>query len=255
MTEPLIRLKGLSKRYRMGDRVIDALCGIDLEISQGEFVAIMGPSGSGKTTLLNLLGVLDGPTGGRYLLDGEDVSRLDPRQRAITRNRKIGFVFQAFNLLPRSTAIENVELPLIYRGLGKKARRQKAEAALNAVGLAERQHHWPLQLSGGEQQRVAIARALVNDPVLLLADEPTGALDSRTGKEVLHQLKSLHAAGRTIVLVTHDQQVASHAQRIVSFRDGSIVRDEKLPVTRASFGMQRGSIDQEQPETATNIGR
>jgi putative ABC transport system ATP-binding protein len=228
VTSPLIRVSNLTKRYRVGGADVDALCDIDLEISEGEFVAIMGPSGSGKTTLLNLLGVLDCPTRGNYLLGNEDVSRLDERQRARTRNRKIGFVFQAFNLLPRSTAIENVELPLIYRGISKSARRKSAEIALTAVDLANRQNHWPLQLSGGEQQRVAIARALVTDPLLILADEPTGALDSRTGKDVLHQLQRLHTAGRTIILVTHDQQVARHARRIVTFRDGRIVNDEEV---------------------------
>jgi putative ABC transport system ATP-binding protein len=231
MAEPLlIRTIDLTKDYRIGGTVVRALQGVGLSVRRGEFVAVMGPSGSGKSTLMNLLGCLDRPTAGRYVLDGEDVSRLDADARAAVRNRKIGFVFQTFNLLARSTAIENVELPLIYGGVVRAERRRRAAAALASVGLGHRRDHRPRQLSGGEQQRVAIARALVNDPLLLLADEPTGALDSRTGLVILAIFQALNRAGRTIVLVTHDPAVARHARRIVAMHDGRVVRDEPVPV-------------------------
>ena len=228
MSGALIQTAELSKDYALGGATVRALNGIALEIEAGEFVAVMGPSGSGKSTLMNLLGLLDRPSGGRYLLDGRDVAGLDADERAAIRNRRVGFVFQTFNLLARSTAIENVELPLVYAGMARAERRRSAEAALATVGLAPRRHHWPHQLSGGEQQRVAVARALVNDPVLVLADEPTGSLDSRTGLEVLASLQQLNRAGRTVVLVTHDIDVGRHAGRIVTLRDGRIAGEERV---------------------------
>jgi putative ABC transport system ATP-binding protein len=210
---------------------VHALRGISLELHRGDFVAVVGPSGSGKSTLMNLLGLLDRPTEGSYLLAGQDVLEFDADRRADVRNRRIGFVFQTFNLLARSTALENVELPLVYAGVGRRERRRRAEASLASVGLADRRHHWPSQLSGGEQQRVAIARALVNDPLLILADEPTGALDSRTSLEILAHLQDLNEAGRTIVLVSHDPSVARHCARIITMRDGRAV-DEELVLER-----------------------
>jgi len=213
----------------MASTTVHALRGIDLELRAGDFVAVVGPSGSGKSTLMNLLGLLDQPTEGRYALAGQDVLRLNPDRRAEVRNQRIGFIFQSFNLLARSTAFENVELPLVYAGVGRRERRRRAEAALASVGLRDRRDHWPSQLSGGEQQRVAIARALVNNPLLILADEPTGAVDSRTSLEILAQLQTLNEAGRTIVIVTHDPTVARHARRVITMRDGRAVREE--PVT------------------------
>jgi putative ABC transport system ATP-binding protein len=213
----------------MASTTVHALRGIDLELQPGDFVAVVGPSGSGKSTLMNLLGLLDQPTEGSYSLAGQDVLRLNPDRRAEVRNQRIGFVFQSFNLLARSTAFENVELPLVYAGVGRRERRLRAESALESVGLADRRDHWPSQLSGGEQQRVAIARALVNDPLLILADEPTGALDSRTSLEILAHLQALNEAGRTIVIVTHDPTVARHARRVITMSDGRAVREE--PVT------------------------
>ncbi len=229
MALPLIRAIGLRKEHRMALTTVHALRGISIELQQGEFVAVVGPSGSGKSTLMNLLGLLDRPTEGSYFLAGQDVLELDPDQRAQARNQRIGFVFQSFSLLARSTAFENVELPLVYAGIARRERRWRAEAALASVGLADRRDHWPSQLSGGEQQRVAIARALVNDPLLILADEPTGALDSRTGLEILAHLQALNAAERTIVLVTHDPTVARHAKRVIVMGDGRVEREE--PVT------------------------
>jgi putative ABC transport system ATP-binding protein len=228
MTGPLIRAIDLHRSYRLGGATVHALRGVALDLQQGEFVAIMGPSGSGKSTLMNLLGLLDRPSAGRYLLGGEDVLRLDPDQHADLRSRKIGFVFQTFNLLRRSTALENVELPLVYAGLPKAERRRRAAAALDRVGLGDRRNHWPGQLSGGEQQRVAIARALANDPLLVLADEPTGALDSVTSLEIMALFQALNRAGRTIVLVTHDPDVARHATRIVTMQDGRAIRDQRV---------------------------
>jgi putative ABC transport system ATP-binding protein len=225
---PLIRTVGLSKCYPSGSREVAALEEITVEIGRGEFVAVMGPSGSGKSTLLYLLGCLDRPSAGTYCLDGADVARLNPDALAGLRNRRIGFVFQSFNLLGRSTAVENVELPLVYSGLPRLERRRRAVAALAALGLGDRKDHWPSQLSGGEQQRVAIARALVNGPAIILADEPTGALDTRTGLEIMAVLQSLHRSGRTLVLVTHDARLARHAGRIVRLRDGRMVGEETV---------------------------
>jgi putative ABC transport system ATP-binding protein len=225
---PVVRTESLSKFYRTGSDTVRALDGVTLGIEAGEFVAVMGPSGSGKTTLMNLLGLLDRPSRGRYLLEGEDVSAFKSDKQAAIRNHKLGFVFQASNLLARSTALENVELPLVYAGVGGKERRRRAAEALEAVGLGYRRSHWPHQLSGGEQQRVAIARAMVNDPLMILADEPTGALDSRTGLTILAQFQALNRQGRTLVLVTHDAQVARHAGRILNLCDGQLMSDEPV---------------------------
>ena len=224
----IIRIEELSKDYPMGESIVQALKGVTLEIEDGKITAVMGPSGSGKSTLMNLLGFLDRPQSGRYLFEDRDVSQLDEDERAGIRNRKIGFVFQSFNLLQRNTAIENVELPLIYSGLAKAERRRRAVEALASVGLSHRKNHWPHQLSGGEQQRVAIARALVNDPSLILADEPTGAVDARTGLEILALFQKLNSDGRTIVVVTHDKDVGRHSDRVLSLRDGRLIADEKI---------------------------
>jgi putative ABC transport system ATP-binding protein len=225
---PVIRVEGVHKYYDLGETKVHALRGIDLEIQPGEFVAIMGSSGSGKSTLMNLLGCLDKPTSGRYLLDSIDVSQLDKKTLANIRNRKLGFVFQGFNLLARTTALENVELPTLYAHLPKEERLERARKALEMVGLGERVEHFPSQLSGGQQQRVAIARALVNRPSILLADEPTGNLDSRTSVEIMQVLQELNEQGLTIVLVTHEADIAQFAQRIVVFRDGKIRKDERI---------------------------
>ena len=236
MSPPLIQMSGVSKVHGARHTAVRALDGIDLEIEHGEFVAIMGPSGSGKSTLMNLLGLLDRPTEGSYLFAGEDVGTFDHDRMAGHRNRHLGFVFQDYNLLPRATAAENVALPLVYRGLGRRERRRKAAAALDAVGLGDRQRHRPRQLSGGEQQRVAVARAVVGDPDLILADEPTGAVDSATGLDILALFQSLNDGGRTIVLITHDRVVAEHAKRIVSLRDGRIVDDDRIAAPRRARG-------------------
>jgi putative ABC transport system ATP-binding protein len=226
----LIRLEGLSKVYQMGEMEVRALDGVDLTIEPQEFVAIMGSSGSGKSTLMNVIGCLDRPTGGRYLLLGEEVSRLTRAERAEIRSRTLGFVFQSFNLLARTSALENVELPLIYAGVGTRERHRRAAEALGRVGLADRLKHHPSQLSGGQQQRVAIARALVNSPRVILADEPTGNLDSRTRVEIMRLFSELSASGITVVLVTHEPDVATYASRVITIRDGRIDRDErKLP--------------------------
>jgi putative ABC transport system ATP-binding protein len=218
----VIEVEELSKVYRMGTSEVHALRGVSLRATEGEFLALMGASGSGKSTLMHLLGCLDRPTGGRYCLEGQDVSALSGAERARVRNTRVGFVFQSFNLLPRLNALENAALPLLYRGRANGANRQAAQA-LQQVGLADRAGHRPAELSGGERQRVAIARALVTNPAIILADEPTGNLDSATGDEVLALLAQLHAQGRTIMVVTHDAQVAAHAQRVLHMRDGQIV--------------------------------
>ncbi|MDQ3827668.1 MAG: ABC transporter ATP-binding protein [Actinomycetota bacterium] len=220
----MIQFQDIRKVYRMGKVVVPVLHGIDLTIDDGEMVAIMGPSGSGKSTLMNILGCLDVPTAGRYLLDGADVSRMSDNRLAKIRNHKIGFVFQSFNLIPRTTAAGNVELPLIYAGVG--ARRNLARRALEQVGLEQRQKHMPNELSGGQQQRVAIARALINDPAILLADEPTGNLDTTSGVEIMKLLSALNDAGRTIVVITHEDEIARFAKRVVRLRDGYIESDQ-----------------------------
>jgi putative ABC transport system ATP-binding protein len=222
----LIRLENLSRLYRMGAETVHALREVTLTIERGEYVAIMGPSGSGKSTLMNLIGCLDTPTSGTYHLNGTDVSGMSDNELAAVRNREIGFVFQTFNLLPRSTALHNVELPLIYAGLPASERRERALAAIASVGLTDRMHHKPNELSGGQRQRVAIARALVNQPSILLADEPTGNLDSRTGEEIMGLFAELSGRGHTILLVTHEEDIARHARRILRIRDGQIASDE-----------------------------
>lgn len=226
--QPIIQTYGIRKLYGMGDIQVAALDGIDLQIDEGEFVAVMGPSGSGKSTLMNILGCLDRPTEGRYLLGGEDVSHLDRAQLAAIRSRQLGFVFQSYNLLPRTTALNNVMLPLLYQRDGKSGtaeREEKAKQMLASVGLADRIHHDPQELSGGEQQRVTIARALINDPLVLLADEPTGNLDTRSGEEILALLHELHGRGRTIMVVTHEPGIAAQTQRIIRLRDGRLESD------------------------------
>jgi putative ABC transport system ATP-binding protein len=232
----LIEIVDLVRVYRLGEIEVRALDGVSLAVGAGESVAIMGPSGSGKSTLMNLLGCLDRPTSGRYLLDGVDVSRLSPDSLAEIRNAKIGFVFQNFNLLPRTSALENVELPLLYGNatLDASGRRARARAALQRVGLAGREEHHPSQLSGGQQQRVAIARALMTDPPVLLADEPTGNLDSRTSEEVLSIFHELNRAGKTILLITHEPDVARHAARVIHLRDGRVLSDERTAASKSA---------------------
>ncbi len=219
---PVIETEKLTRTYRLGTTEVCALRGVSVQVVAGEFVALMGPSGSGKSTMMHLLGCLDTPTSGRYVLEGRDVGQLSARERATVRNRRIGFVFQTFNLLPRLNALDNVLLPLLYRGNVNDARRRGVEA-LKRVGLAQRAQHRPTELSGGERQRVAIARALITDPALILADEPTGNLDSQTGTEIMQLLTALSVDGRTIIMVTHDANVAAYAQRVVHMRDGQIV--------------------------------
>lgn len=224
----MIKTCKLSKEYSMGKVKVMALRDVDVEIPKGQFVAIMGPSGSGKSTLMNILGCLDHPTSGQYYLDGEDVSKKSDDELAEIRNQFVGFIFQAYNLLPRTDAISNVEIPLIYRGMPSAKRRELAMRALEVVGLSHRAHHKSNELSGGEQQRVAVARAIVGDPKLILADEPTGNLDSRSGEEIMAVFQDLHRKGITFVLVTHDPDIARHADRIISLRDGRIVSDEMV---------------------------
>jgi putative ABC transport system ATP-binding protein len=222
---PVVKLEGVSKTYGAGDTAVHAVRNVNLTVERGEYLAIMGASGSGKSTLMNIIGCLDEPTAGRYLVDGVDVRNLDERQLAVLRNRKIGFIFQSFNLIPRTPALENVALPLAYAKVRGHERRARAVEAMQAVGLGDRLHHTSVQLSGGQQQRVAVARALVTQPVLLLADEPTGALDSHSSAEVLALFDRLNAEGRTVVVITHEEEVAAHAHRIVRMRDGEIVED------------------------------
>ncbi len=223
---PLVRAVGLSKRFPSGGSIIRAVSDVSLSIEQGEFVAMRGRSGSGKSTLMNLLGLLDRPDGGQYALKGREVAKLSEDARAAIRRQEIGFIFQQPALLPRASALENIELPLVYAGVRRPERRRRAEAALDRVGLAERGQHWPNQLSGGEQQRVVIARAIVNDPALILADEPTGALDSATSNQILSLFEDLHRDGRTIIVVTHAADVADRARRRITLHDGSIVEDK-----------------------------
>jgi putative ABC transport system ATP-binding protein len=233
-TSPLIAARDLTKVYTMGDQTVHALRGVSLDITEGDFVAIMGVSGSGKSTLMNILGCLDLPSSGRYRLAGEPVETMSPDQLASIRNRRIGFVFQQFNLLPRTSARENVELPMVYAGVAAATRRERAMAALEQVGLGARHAHTPSELSGGQQQRVAIARALVNRPQLILADEPTGALDTQTSEDIMRLLTDLNRAGLTVVLVTHENDIASWARRKIVFRDGLVVQDVGQPGTAAS---------------------
>ncbi len=229
---PTIRVEGLTKDYFIGTNVVHALRGISLDVYPGEFVAVMGASGSGKSTFMNLIGGLDRPTSGTYYLDGIDVSKLEPDQLALVRNRKVGFIFQGFNLLPRMTALSNVMLPMMYAGVPHDKMVERAMAALQAVGLADRANHRPSELSGGQQQRVAIARSLVNGPAMILADEPTGNLDSRTSVEVMSILQQLNTQGITIVLVTHEPDIASYCKRVVRFRDGRVIQDQLNPSPR-----------------------
>ncbi|HLM66486.1 MAG TPA: ABC transporter ATP-binding protein [Longimicrobium sp.] len=233
--KPIIETRGLQKHYDLGAETVRALRGVDLQIHRNEYVAIMGPSGSGKSTFMNLIGCLDTPTAGEYVLNGQPVAGMKDDDLARIRNREIGFVFQTFNLLPRSTALENVELPLVYAGTGKAERRRRAAEALQSVELGDRMDHRPSQLSGGQRQRVAIARALVTRPSIILADEPTGNLDSRTSEEIMALFARLHAEGQTIIMVTHEPDIAAHAERVVTLRDGVIssdVRQAPAPVVR-----------------------
>ncbi len=235
-TAPLLELRGVGKRYRMGETDVDALRGVDLAIARNEYVAFIGPSGSGKTTLMNIIGCLDRPSSGSYLLNGQRVADLDDNALARIRNREIGFVFQNFNLLGRADALHNVMQPLVYRGVKLRERRLMATAALADVGLGDRLDHRPNQLSGGQRQRVAIARALVGKPSILLADEPTGNLDSTTAREILAMFAALHRAGNTIILVTHDAEVAAHAERTVAIRDGQVISDTRHMAEDAAHG-------------------
>ncbi|HJT17057.1 MAG TPA: ABC transporter ATP-binding protein [Thermoanaerobaculia bacterium] len=234
MPSPVIEIHDLVKVYQMGEVEVRALDGVDLTVDEGEFIAVMGPSGSGKSTLMNILGCLDRPTSGTYILDGVDVSKLTRDDRAVIRNAKIGFVFQSFNLLARTSALENVELPLLYGELGwaSDVRHKAARGSLQRVGLSGREDHYPSQLSGGQQQRVAIARALVTNPAILLADEPTGNLDSRTSEEIMGIFQQLNEEGKTVVLITHEPDIAQHAKRVVHVRDGRIQKDERIEQRR-----------------------
>jgi putative ABC transport system ATP-binding protein len=229
---PLIETSNLWKTYQMGSESVHALRGVNISIEQGEYVAIMGPSGSGKSTLMNLIGCLDTPSQGEYILNGKPVSGMNDNELANIRNREIGFVFQTFNLLPRASSLHNVELPLIYNGTGARDRRHMAEDALSKVQLADRMMHKPSELSGGQRQRVAIARALVNRPSILLADEPTGNLDSKTSEEIMKLLDELHKQGNTIIIVTHERDIARHAHRVLSILDGEIAGDEVIPAAQ-----------------------
>ena len=237
--EPVLRLRDLTRIYKMGDTEVRALDGVTIDVAPGEFLAVMGPSGSGKSTFMNIVGCLDRPTSGTYVLEGVDVSTLDRNDRAEIRNDKIGFVFQSFNLLARTSALENVELPLLYsrkHHLSDAEQLVKAKECLGRVGLAERWDHTPAQLSGGQQQRVAVARALVNDPAILLADEPTGNLDSKTSDEIMGIFQDLNEDGKTVVLITHEHDIAEYARRVVAFRDGRVVSDESVTNRRSAKG-------------------
>ena len=245
MAAALISVRDLAKDYVMGGQPVHALRGVSADVAEGEFVAVMGPSGSGKSTFMNLIGCLDRPTAGAYILAGEEIARLDGDRLAALRNRRIGFVFQSFHLLPRATALSNVELPMIYGGLTRPQRRAKALKALERVGLSDRQHHRPNQLSGGQQQRVAIARALVNDPSLILADEPTGALDSRTSLEIMTLFQELNRAGMTVVMVTHEPDVARFAKRCLRFRDGRLIDDRTQAPADAAAMLAAMPVEQE----------
>lgn len=225
MGTPIIQIKNLMKTYKLGGETVHALNNVSIEIEKGEFLAIIGPSGSGKSTLMNMIGCLDRPQSGTYLLDGKDIGKMNDNQLAVIRNQKIGFIFQNFNLLTKLTALENVELPLLYAGVPAKERKRRALESLSKVGLNERAHHLPSQLSGGQQQRVAIARALAGNPSILLADEPTGALDSKTSKEILNLMKELNELGHTIILITHDLAIAQQASRMVSIQDGQLLEN------------------------------
>ena len=223
----VIKIRNITRDFYLGQEVVKVLKGIDLDIEKGEYVAFMGPSGSGKSTLMNLLGCLDTPTSGQYILNGNDVSRMSDNELAEIRNKEIGFVFQTFNLLPRTTALDNVALPMIYAGASKAQRKERAEKVLKDVGLADRMDHKPNQLSGGQRQRVAVGRALVNNPSIILADEPTGNLDSKTSVEIMRLFDDIHAAGNTVILVTHEEDIARHAHRIIRLRDGMVESDER----------------------------
>jgi putative ABC transport system ATP-binding protein len=229
VSDLVIQMRDLARRYVMGAETVNALRGVTLEIRRNEYVAIMGPSGSGKSTMMNLIGCLDTPSEGEYWLNGQEVSRMPDDALARVRNREIGFVFQTFNLLPRASALQNVELPLVYGGVPSRERRERSKAALTKVGLGDRMGHRPNELSGGQRQRVAIARALVNEPAILLADEPTGNLDSTTSEEIMRVFESLHALGQTIIMVTHEPDIAAHAARIIMLRDGRVASDTPSP--------------------------
>ena len=235
VNKPLIRMVNISKVYKMGDVEVNALKDINISIAKKEFVSIIGPSGSGKSTLMNMIGCLDVPTSGEYYLDGNEIASLDEDRLAEIRNFTIGFIFQGFNLLPKLTAVENVELPLVYQGMDKNKRHEKAIEALEKVGLQDRMHHRPSQLSGGQQQRVAIARALAGTPTLILADEPTGNLDSKSGKEVMKMLHGLHEQGQTIVLITHDNNIALEAKHIIRVHDGQIIENREVDPHPSTF--------------------
>ncbi|MFC5683016.1 ABC transporter ATP-binding protein [Flavobacterium sp. MAHUQ-51] len=227
MSEPLIKIANIKRNFELGDEIVYVLKGIDLEINKGEYVALMGPSGSGKSTLMNLLGCLDTPTSGTYILNGKDVSKMRDDELAEIRNKEIGFVFQTFNLLPRTTALDNVALPMIYAGYPKEERNKRAIEVLKQVNLADRMDHQPNQLSGGQRQRVAVARALVNKPSIILADEPTGNLDSKTSIEIMNLFNDIHANGNTVILVTHEEEIAAYAHRVIRLRDGMIESDTR----------------------------